>query len=116
MLRKALLQVFSYSIADKLLTGLTGFLIIRVMTPEQYSEYTYLLAILSALSSIIIDAYNRIYIIGKAQINLLYKNAGSFFLSQIILLIFISIIAYPFFNNVPILFFSRIYISNLIMC
>ena len=95
MMLKSVTQVFSYSLIVKFIGALATFVIIRMLTADQYADYTLVLAMASTLQGVIVSASNRIFIVGYSRFDI-DENEGAFFTGQMLLLIIASILAYPF--------------------
>jgi O-antigen/teichoic acid export membrane protein len=110
MMLKSVTQVFSYSLIVKAIGALTTVVIIRMLTTDQYADYTLALAIASTLQGVIASASNRIFIVGYSRFDI-YENEGSFLSWQILLLVLVSMLAYPFMQESILLYVLALFFA-----
>jgi O-antigen/teichoic acid export membrane protein len=103
-------KVFSYSLVSNAFGALATFAIIRVMSPDQYASYTMVLAIVSVLTSVVVSAFNRIFIVGYGRFNI-GNEIGSFFTAQLALLITVGLITWPFVRGETALYGLILFLS-----
>ena len=93
---KSILQVFSFDLLSKILTGMIAILIIRYMPETDYALYVLALAIITIPVQIIGSFFNKVYIIGFKKFKI-SANPSSF-LGLILLTLLAVLFAGSFFK------------------
>jgi O-antigen/teichoic acid export membrane protein len=64
---KALLQVFSFDLASRVVVGILGIVLIRYMASAEYAAYTFALSLVAFLTQSLGATFNRIYVLSAPQ-------------------------------------------------
>jgi O-antigen/teichoic acid export membrane protein len=109
-LLRSITQVFSYSLVANAFGALATIVIIRMMSPVQFAEYSMVLAIISVLESTVVSAFNRIFIVGYGRFNI-DKDMGAFFATQILVLTVIWISIWSFKSTTVVLYILALFLA-----
>jgi O-antigen/teichoic acid export membrane protein len=64
---KALVQVFSFDLASRVVVGIVGIVLIRYMASAEYADYTFALSLVAFLTQSLGATFNRIYVLSSPQ-------------------------------------------------
>ena len=64
---RAVLQVFGFELVSKVLVGVVGIALIRLMQPAEYARLTFALACATFASQALTFAFNRIYVVSEVE-------------------------------------------------
>jgi Membrane protein involved in the export of O-antigen and teichoic acid len=88
---RAIAQVLSFDLIAKLLLGISGIILIRIMSEVEYSLYTLLMSLSAMASQVLATSFNRIFIVGYERLGL--SSASSHFLGVQVWLMGIMLLA-----------------------
>lgn len=67
---KAVIQVFSFDVVGKIISGATSILLIRFMSESEYARYLLALSIVAVATGTLASSFNRIYLVGYERLKL----------------------------------------------
>ncbi len=90
---RSVLKVLSSTAMIKVLLGVVGVTLIRFMTPREFADLTFLIAVGATISQIIASSINRLYIVGHERLKLDESVSGLLALQLILVLLSGAILA-----------------------
>jgi O-antigen/teichoic acid export membrane protein len=106
---KSIFQVFSFDIISRILIGVLGILLIRLMGENEYALYTFTFSVISVVSQTIASTFKRIYIVGYKRFQI-DNHVESFLGLQIVIIFIFTFMTLPFKN-----YFNGMYLWTIIM-
>ncbi len=92
---RRILQVLTFDVVAKAGLGFAGVLLIRFMPGSEYGRYVLAAAAANMIITAMTSTFNRIYIVGYKKLNLRHA-AGSFLALQMLLMLIVAALLYPF--------------------
>ena len=99
-----LFQVFSFDIVSKAMVGVLGILAIRYMSENEYATYVFALALSAVVAQTLSASFNRVYLLAYQSLGLSI-NAASFLGLQLIIIVMLGILGFPFFDRLSWVYF-----------
>ena len=84
---RSVLKILTSTAMTKVLLGMVGVALIRFMEPEEFADFTFLVAVAGTISQIISSGINRLFIVGHDRLELGSSSAGPLVLQLSLILL-----------------------------
>src|SRR6476620_11371626 len=99
---KSIVQVFSFDVVAKVISGAISILLIRYMSEGEYARYLVALSLVAVATGTLAASFNRIYVVGYERLKLA-KMTSSFLGLQLLIIAVLALVGVLFlqrFNDV----------------
>jgi O-antigen/teichoic acid export membrane protein len=91
----AVANVFGLDLVAKVILGVTGIVLIRLMPSDEYARYTFAIAIIAMVTEALIGSWRSVYVAGMRRFGA-RDSAGTFLGAQILIVVVAVLATVPF--------------------